>query len=295
MSEYETVRSTADAISTWVLRLLPDVDRAERLAAALRHDLGQDVDPITADGCRRIERVCHRHSRHLTLTFDDAGSFEPDRDGPVGWPPHDGPSIRRRGAGVTSVSRHGDVGVLRIDSLEPWEHASHYVRSAIGLLAECPGIVLDNRHNGGGEMDALAALAGFMLGAESAFLATITSKSKVDQLLTPWLPNLTVRAGLPAAVVTSGRTYSSGEALAYVLKNRGIPVVGQRTPGAADHVVPVRVSRHVEALIPFAVVTDPVTNGNWEGAGVEPNVETAPGKELAVAIALVESAIRNQE
>lgn len=291
MSEPETVAWTAEAISRWALRLLPDTERAERLAAALRRDLGQDLDPITADGCRRIERVCHRHSRHLTLTFDEAGILEPDKDRPTGWPPHNAASIRRRGGGVTSVSCHGDVGVLRVDSLEPWEHASHYVQAATGLLAGCRGVVLDNRRNGGGEMDTLAALAGFMLGQESTLLATISSNTKTEQLRTPTLMETAVRGGLPAAVLTSERTYSSGEALAYVLKNRGIPVVGQRTPGAADHVVPVWVSRHVKALIPFAIVTDPVTNGSWEGTGVEPDVETTPGDELAAAIALVESSM----
>ncbi|MFF5174196.1 S41 family peptidase [Micromonospora sp. NPDC000089] len=295
MIERETVGSTADALGSWVLRLLPDTSRAERLAAALRRELGQDVQPITADGCRRIEQVCHRHSRHLTLTFDEAGSFEPDCDRPTGWPPYDVSSIQQRGGGVTSVSRYGEVGVLRIDSLEPWEHASHYVRSATGLLTGCRGVVLDNRRNGGGEMDTLAALAGVILGQESTFLATVTSKNKVDQLWTPLLGDAAAREGLPAAVVISQRTYSSGEALAYILQNRGIPAVGQRTPGAADHVVPVRVSRHVEALVPFAVVADPVTDGNWEGVGVGPDVETAPGEELAAAIALVESSIRERE
>ncbi|MFG1661349.1 S41 family peptidase [Micromonospora chersina] len=295
MIERDTVGSTADAIGSWVSRLLPDTSRAGGLAAALRRDVGQDLRPITADGCRRIEHVCHRYSRHLTLTFDEAGSFEPDRDRPAGWPPYDVSSIRRRAGGVASVSRHGEVGVLRVDSLEPWEHAGYYVRCGTGLLTGCRGVVLDNRRNGGGEMDTLAALAGFILGQESVFLATITSKNTVEQLRTPLLMDLEVRGGIPAAVVTSQRTYSSGEALAYVLQNRGIPVVGQRTPGAADHVVPVRVSPHVEALIPFAVVTDPATNGNWENVGVNPDVETDPGEELAAAITLVESAIRKRK
>ena len=71
-------------------------------------------------------------------------------------------------------------------------------------------------------------------------------------------------------------TYSSGEALAYVLKTRGrVRVFGQPTPGAADHVTPIRVTPHVVALVPEGTPIDAVSGTNWEGVGVEPDVEVA--------------------
>src|SRR5262249_4428126 len=56
-----------------------------------------------------------------------------------------------------------------------------------------------------------------------------------------WTPALlmgpAVPADMPVAVLVSGRTFSSGEALAYHLQARGrVTIVGERTPGAADHV-----------------------------------------------------------
>jgi hypothetical protein len=289
LSDLETVASTAATIGDWALRLLPDAGRGERLAAALRSSLGQDSTPISAEGCRRIEKVCHAYARHLTVEFNADGSFKPDTDTPTGWPPVDAAAIRRRGAGIAAVSRHGDIGVLRVDALEPWDLAKDYVSCAIGLLRGCRGIVLDNRRNGGGEMDTLAALAGLMLGEPGTVLATVTSHAGVQEWRTPapfWPEGM---GELPAVVLTSARTYSSGEALSYVLQNRGVPVIGQPTPGAADHVVPVRVSRHVEALVPFAVVTDPSTGGNWEGTGVIPDARPLPGLELSAALTALTS------
>jgi C-terminal processing protease CtpA/Prc len=63
-----------------------------------------------------------------------------------------------------------------------------------------------------------------------------------------------------------------------------VRVVGQRTPGAADHITPVNVSRHVRALVPEALVRDAVTGANWEGTGVAPDVACEPADTLTVAV-----------
>jgi C-terminal processing protease CtpA/Prc len=94
-------------------------------------------------------------------------------------------------------------------------------------------------------------------------------------------------------VLVSGRTYSSGEALAYHLQVRGRGrLFGQRTPGAADHVTPVNVTPEVQAILPEAYVVDSVTGGNWEGTGVRPDVETRPEDTEAKALAALRDTAR---
>jgi hypothetical protein len=62
-------------------------------------------------------------------------------------------------------------------------------------------------------------------------------------------------------------------------------VVGERTRGAADHVTPVQLTATVSGFLPEAVVRDAASDGNWEGAGVVPDVACAPGDALEVALA----------
>jgi hypothetical protein len=92
--------------------------------------------------------------------------------------------------------------------------------------------------------------------------------------------------GDPGTVtLVSERTFSSGEALAYHLQSQGRGrLVGQRTPGAADHITPVRVSGHVRAFLPEARVRDAVTETNWEGTGVVPDIPCEPADALEAAI-----------
>jgi C-terminal processing protease CtpA/Prc len=88
------------------------------------------------------------------------------------------------------------------------------------------------------------------------------------------------------SVLVSQRTFSSGEALAYHLQSQGrARLVGQRTPGAADHITPVRVTGHVRAFLREARVRDAVTGANWEGTGVgAPDVLCGPSDALEAAL-----------
>jgi C-terminal processing protease CtpA/Prc len=87
------------------------------------------------------------------------------------------------------------------------------------------------------------------------------------------------------AALVSGRTFSSGEALAYHLQSPGRGrVVGQASRGAADHVTPIRLTSHLRAFMSEGYVRDAVTGGNWEGAGVVPDVTVAEGDALEAAV-----------
>jgi C-terminal processing protease CtpA/Prc len=94
-----------------------------------------------------------------------------------------------------------------------------------------------------------------------------------------------MRPGTPVSVLVGERTFSSGEALAYHVQSQGrARLVGQRTPGAADHITPVRVGRHVRALLPEARVRDAVTGTNWERTGIVPDVPCEPAEALDAAV-----------
>jgi C-terminal processing protease CtpA/Prc len=89
----------------------------------------------------------------------------------------------------------------------------------------------------------------------------------------------------PFTVLVGKRTFSSGEALAYHLQSRGrARLVGQRTPGAADHVTPVCISTHVRVLLPEARVRDAVTGTNWEGTGVVSDIPCEPAEAFDAAL-----------
>lgn len=117
----------------------------------------------------------------------------------------------------------------------------------------------------------IALIAGWLLGDGSVKLSDVVDGHGSRQWWTPDLPPGTALRQDVSVLVGPG-TFSSGEALAYHLQARGrVTVVGEATPGAADHVLPVRLAPTVLAHVPHAYVVDAVTGRNWEGVGVIPD------------------------
>jgi hypothetical protein len=282
--EAETAGALAAGLCGWIDRLFPDTDRGERLKRALAAQFGDDPRAVTAEVCREVEAVAHDLSRHVELEFVADGSLVMDTE-PPGWPPQDPREVELRAGSVGQVTRRPDgVGVLALDGLDGVHIAAPYLEAAFALLRGARAVVLDLRRNGGGDPGTVTLVLDWLLGGEPTHISDVIYRDRTRQWWTTG--RLAKLAPSPqVCVLVSERTFSSGEALAYHLQSQGrATVVGERTPGAADHVTPVRVSRHVRALVPEARVRDAVTATNWEGTGVTPDIPCAPTDALTAAI-----------
>jgi len=291
MRDAGTAGALAAGLCDWIDRLFPDADRGERLKRALDARFGDDKRVVTAAVCREVEAVAHEFSRHFALEYVADGSLVPDTE-PPGWPPQDPVEVRSRAASVGAVTRRPDgVGVLALDGLDGVHLAAPYLEAAFALLRGSRGVVLDLRRNGGGDPGTVTLVLDWLLGGEPTHISDVLYRDRTRQWWTTGrLADLAAPPEIPLGVLVGERTFSSGEALAYHLQSRGRgTVVGQRTPGAADHITPVRLSPHVRAFLPEARVRDAVTSSNWEGAGVVPDVPCAPAETLEAAIAALRS------
>jgi Peptidase family S41 len=289
--EAGTAGALASDLCGWIDRLFPDADRGVRLKRALHERFGDDARAVTDALCREVEGVAHDFSRHFALEYVADGSLVPDSE-PPGWPPQDPREVQLRAGSVGEVTRRlGGVGVLALDGHDGVHIAAPYLRAAFALLRGARGVVLDLRRNRGGDLGTVTLVLDWLLGGEPTHVCDVIYRDRTRQWWTTGrLADLAPPRETPVSVLVGERTFSSGEGLAYHLQSQGrARLVGQRTPGSADHITPVRVSRHVRALLPEARVRDAITGTNWEATGVVPDISCEPAESLEAAIEALRS------
>jgi C-terminal processing protease CtpA/Prc len=269
-------------------RLWPDVERGELAVRALRLAFPDDVRAVDATSLAGVQAVLNEFSRHAELAWDDVPAAPDDPDAePPGWPAPSRVAVGRRAGFVRSVARRPDgVAVVRLDGLDAVDLSAPYLDAGFALARGAAGVLLDLRANGGGDPGALAHVVDLVAGGPPRHVSDVRYRDRVRQWWTPGRAGAGLDA--PLAVLVSGRTYSSGEALAYHVRQQ-LPcvVVGETTRGAADHITPVRLTENVVGYLPEAYVVDALTGTNWEGTGVVPDVPCPAGEAEDTAAGLL--------
>ncbi|MGK5738543.1 S41 family peptidase [Micromonospora sp. URMC 103] len=268
--------------------VFPDV--AARLAALLTDNLAAGryaaaPDPRTLGALVTADLQSLNGDLHLRLKHHEEELADRDRD------PDDDRMVHLAASTMGGISRvarlDGNVGVLEIRPyLFPPQLAGDAMTAALRLLGGTDALLLDLRDNLGGSPDMVALVCGWLLD-EPTLLHTMydrTGEPVRQSWSAAWLPVPAYGAGKPIAVLTSARTFSGGEELAYNLQHLGLAtVVGERTGGGAHPRIGFRAHPHLEVTVPVARPVHPVTGTNWEGTGVTPDVETPAAEALDVA------------
>ncbi|MFE9205591.1 S41 family peptidase [Micromonospora sp. NPDC007230] len=267
--------------------VLPDV--AERIATHLGDRLraGGYADataPAALAPLVTADLQAANGDSHLRLKHHAAALPERDED------PDEGFWAREAAAtmgGIARVQRlAGNVGLLDIrPCLFPPRIAGDAMTAALRLLDSTDALLLDLRGNRGGSPDMVALICGWFF-AEPTHLHTMYDRAgNAHQFWSAaHLPVPPYGAGKPVHLLTSAKTVSGGEELAYDLQQLGrATVVGERTGGGAHPCVGHRVHPHLELTVPVLRPVNPVTGTNWEGCGVIPDVEVSAGAAQDVA------------
>jgi hypothetical protein len=188
-----------------------------------------------------------------------------------------------RGAKVLA----GNVGYLKFDMIHDEEEAQAIMSRALAHVARCDALVFDLRENIGGEWGTADLILGYLLPPGTALSRHYDRDGRLieERVVRQAIPGKPFDAGVPVYVLTSRRTGSAAEALAYTLKSLGrATVVGEVTSGAAHPAEEVVVNEYFRVSIPFRRSENVITRTDWEGVGVMPTIEVAANRALSVAL-----------
>lgn len=232
----------------------------------------------------RLNRDLDAHDGHFHVARPDTSGEEPD------WLAAWRAGAVAANAGVREVRvLEGNIGYLRLASFYPWDQAGVKLAAAFALVADTDGLVLDLRHNGGGDAQTADQLVRAFTDDEVRAVQRIERRegSREDTLPQRQLPAY----DRPLVVLVDRRSGSAAEFVAYSLQALGrAHVVGARSGGVAHMLGDARPLAHgYRILVPEARPVNLHTGGNWEGGGVEPDV--AGGDDpLFIARRLLEGA-----
>jgi hypothetical protein len=192
--------------------------------------------------------------------------------------------------GIARVERlAGNIGYLDLRRTAEPAEAAPAMAAAMELVARTYALIMDLRENGGGSLDGAAFWCSYLFPDGHTHLNNVhTAETGTTRQVwsLPWVPGERY-TGRPVYVLTSSRTFSGGEDIAYTLQAQGrAMVIGEVTGGGAHPTRTRPISAALALSLPYARSVNPVTGTNWEGTGVAPDIAVPAGQALDVAYGL---------
>jgi hypothetical protein len=181
----------------------------------------------------------------------------------------------------------GNVGYLDLRIFFHPKYAGQTAVAAMNLLSDCEAVIVDLRNNGGGWGDMVSFLSSYFLdNEETIHLNSVYSRPEdryYQSWTSPYVPGR-IMANIPLYILTSRSTFSAAEEFCYNLKFlKRSTIVGERTRGGAHPISSRVLTDELILIMPECASIHPVTKGNWEGVGVEPDIEVAAEDAFNVA------------
>ena len=267
-------------------------ETAKKMEEAVKaHQKKGDYDSIT-DGDDFAKRLTDdfqavSHDQHLHVMFSPAPlpDMEAQRPDPKRQD-EERKDLERVNCGFNKAEiLEGNVGYLKFDFFADPGICGPTAVAAMNFLGNTDAIIFDLRENGGGDPKMVAFVSSYLFAERTHLNDLWTRKGAItDQYWTlPYVPGKRLD-GKPAFVLTSKNTFSGGEEFTYNLKTlKRATIVGETTGGGAHPVRGHRITEHFGIGVPFARAINPITQTNWEGTGVEPDVKVAAADALTTA------------
>jgi C-terminal processing protease CtpA/Prc len=180
----------------------------------------------------------------------------------------------------------GNIGYMNILGFFPFDEARDNAIAAFHFVENTAALIIDLRQNNGGESNINNFVISYFFGPQPVnFLSTRFRKNnRIEQFWSAYYLPGKRYLNKPVYVLTSPQTFSAGEAMAFVLQSlTKATVVGERTGGGANMCDLVRLNAYLVLNLPVASPAGLVSEKNWEGRGVIPDLEIAQGRALDAA------------
>lgn len=161
------------------------------------------------------------------------------------------------------------------------------IHAAMQFVVHTDALIIDLRNNLGGNGKTASEIASYFFKTKTY---TGESFNRIENKWTKgYVENKKAITGglvldMPVYILTSHRTFSAAEGFAYTFQTiKNSVIIGDTTRGGAHLTRSFSLGNGFVGFIPFARGRNVVTNTDWEGTGVIPNIATADSNCLITA------------
>ena len=191
----------------------------------------------------------------------------------------------------------GNIGYLKLNGFSSDPAARETATAAMNFLAGCDALIIDLRGNGGGNPSMIQYLSSYLFDQPTHLNSLYFREGdRTEEFWTRTdVPGEKVGQDVPLYVLTSDYTFSGGEEFAYNIQTqkRGT-LIGETTGGGANPGGAHPVGDRFMIFVPNGRAINPITNTNWEGVGVKPEIEMPAAEAYDKALELATEAAEKQ-
>jgi len=180
----------------------------------------------------------------------------------------------------------GNIGYLDLREFVDPKYSSETLAASMNFLKNTEAIIIDLRQNDGGHPEMVQLLASYFFSSVRVHLANHFNRPR-NELSESWTQAHVagvLKPGVDLYILTSNKTFSAAEALSYELQQlKRATIVGEKTAGGAHLTGSVIATDKFYVRIPQGRTTSPITNSDWEGVGVTPDIKVSADDALNAA------------
>lgn len=262
--------------------------KAERVSQVLRDNLSQRKYKHIANGSDLAKTLTEQlqqitNDKHLVVEFDARGiPEEQDKEAIAQKEAFEQQMWQVHNYGFEKIERlRFNTGYLKLSAFGPVKAVAPLLASAMNLLNNSDSLIIDMRGNFGGDEQTVQLFASYLLDKRTHLLNMYKRKGDVTEQhwSSDYVQGQRFDSQKDVYILTDRDSFSAAEDFSYTMQNLNrATLIGEVTGGAANAGDIVRLTEHFSMFLPTSRGISPITNTNWEGTGVTPDIKV-PGED----------------